>query len=503
VVSKGALRRAPLAALLATGLAGAWLAACRAPTPRTLCLAHEGEIVSMDPLAASDTITHSVLSNLYDSLVDYDSEMRLVPRLAISWSTPADDLWLLELRTGVRTHDGGTLTAEDVRASLLRARDGPDSDIGVRVWSVQDIQVVDASHIQIHTRVPDPLLLNRLASVLIVPQRAKGEPPVGTGGYRFVRKDASGLEVAAFAEHWAGVPAIPRLRFVAVEPGEQTSRVLAGGRVDVLRWVPEGRADEVGHLPRVRLVEQRGLRALFLWLNSAAPRGAPPNPFADRRVRQAVSLAVDRRAVAQRVGRWSKPLHQFIPPGVFGHDPELPELPFDPARARQLLAEAGYEKGFETALTHVPGATLEAQAVQASLAEVGIRVSLDERDWPSLHSAWREGRLPFFLASWRFETGEGSLFLQECIFSRYPQNPRSWNPGFSDRRVDELIRENFRLFGGESRRAHFVQIQSLLREEMPDIPLLSRHDLYAVAADVRWHPRMDGRLLGREMGLED
>jgi peptide/nickel transport system substrate-binding protein len=219
------------------------------------------------------------------------------------------------------------------------------------------------------------------------------------------------------------------------------------------------------------------------------------------RVRQAVSLAVDRRAVAERLGRWSKPLHQFIPPGVFGYDPEMAELPFDPVRARALLAEAGYAKGFDIKLTHVRGVAGEAQMVQASLAEVGIRVTLDERDWPSMHTDWRAGRLPFFLASWRFETGEGSLFLQECLFTRYPESERSWNPGFSSARVDVLVRENFRLFGGESRRAHFAQIQALLREEMPLVPLLSRHDLYAVARDVRWHPRMDGRLLGREMAI--
>jgi peptide/nickel transport system substrate-binding protein len=495
------MMRRPWYRSLALVLAAAWASACRAPAPRVVYVAHEGEIVSMDPLAASDTITHSVLSNLYESLVDYDGQMRLVPSLATSWSTPADDVWLLELRAGVRTHDGRTLTAEDVRSSLLRARDGPGSEMGVRVWSIGDVQIVDSSHIQIRTRVPDPLLLNRLASVLIVPQRAGRQAVVGTGGYRFVRRDAAGLEVAAFAEHWAGAPALPRLRFVTVEQGEETGRAIGAGRADVLRWVPENRADELARLPRVRVVDQSGLRAVFLWLNGSSTRSAAPSPFADTRVRQAVSLAVDRRAVAERLGRWSKPLHQFIPPGVFGYDPEMAELPFDPGRARTLLAEAGYPKGFDTTLTHVHGVALEAQMVQASLAEVGIRVSLDERDWPSMHAEWRAGRLPFFLASWRFETGEGSLFLQECIFTRYRQSERSWNPGFSSPRVDALVRENFRLFGGENRRAHFAQIQALLREEMPHVPLLSRHDLYAVATDVRWQPRMDGRLLGREMAL--
>src|SRR5262245_2547199 len=149
----------------------AWTACGGSAPPRLLRIAHEGQVVTLDPRAAGDTISHSVLSNVFDSLVDYDPQMKLVPRLAVAWSAPTDDVWVLELRGGVRAHDGGLFTAEDVRASLLQARDAPDSEMQARVWPVEDVEVVDGSHVQVRTRVPDPLLLHRLATVLMVPQR--------------------------------------------------------------------------------------------------------------------------------------------------------------------------------------------------------------------------------------------------------------------------------------------------------------------------------------------
>jgi peptide/nickel transport system substrate-binding protein len=408
------------------------LVACAAcggsATPSFLRIAHEGQVVSLDPRAAGDTITHSVLSNVYDSLVDYDPQMRLVPRLAVSWSAPADDVWVLELRSGVLAHDGRPFTAEDVRASLLQARDEPDSEMQSRVWPLEEVEVVDASHVRLRTRGPDPLLLYRLATVLMAPQRTgAGEGPVGTGPYRFVRRDASGLEVEAFAAHWAGAPAVQRLRFVTVEPGEPTLRALARGEADVLRWVPESQVERVSRLPGVRVVDQPSLRAVYLWLDSLPHPGLAPNPLADRRVRQALSLAIDRRALTARLARWAQPLHQFIPPGISGHDADLPELPFDPGRARELLREAGHPQGLDLTLTHGAGAGPEALAVQAALAEAGIRVTLEKSDWPSMHGRWRAGRLPLFLASWRFESGEASLFLQECVLSRRPGSLHSWN----------------------------------------------------------------------------
>jgi peptide/nickel transport system substrate-binding protein len=294
-------------------------------------------------------------------------------------------------------------------------------------------------------------------------------------------------------------PTVYQLRFLTVEPGEQTARALSRGEADVLRWVPEGLVDRVSHLPGVRVLDQPGLRAVYLWLNAEPRAGEAPNPLHDRRVRQALSLAIDRRALAARLARWSQPLHQFIPPGIFGHDPDLTELPFDPGRARELLREAGHPQGLDLTLTYVRGAEAEVDAVQAALSAVGIRVKLEESDWPTMHARWRAGRLPFFLASWRFETGEASQFLQECVLSRQPGSVHSWNPGFSDARLDELVRENFRRFGNGTLLARFEPIQQRLGEEMPLVPLLSRRDLYGVAERVKWRPRMDGRLLGAEM----
>lgn len=490
--------------LLPAACAAALLPAC---TPRTAVvpppvqIAHEAGVASFDPVAAADTISHSVLSNFYEALADFDPDMRLQPRLAVSWSAPSERVWEFELRPDVRFHDGGLLTASDVKCSIERARDDDASALEARIWTVAEVQSLAAERLRVRTHIPDPLLVNRLASVLIhsCSRRADlASRPIGTGPYRFVGRSRDGIDAEAFPGHWAGPPAVERVRFRAVEFGAETLRALESGSLDVVRWVPEDLATRVDRLPGTRLAAHPSLRALYLWMN-ARRDGTARNPFADRRVRQALSLALDRRAIVARLAGRARPLSDFLPAGIVGHSPSLPEMGPDLVASRRLLRAAGFPHGFDTALVHASAAQAEVEVIAAQLAPADIRVHPTPMDWPSMLAAWRGARLPLFLGSWRFEHGDGGFFLEECLFSRYPRMASSWNPGYSDPRLDKLIAENLRIPESGDRMAQFARITRLLRDEMPVVPLLSRVDLYAVSADLEWEPRMDGRLLATEM----
>ena len=168
---------------------------------RVLRISHEAELTSLDPIAASDHIAVSVLSNLYDTLVDFDGEMRLTPALAVSWSTPDERNWVFVLRTGVATHDGGHLVPEDVRRSLERARLDPHSSLRERLAVVASVEVTDSGQLRVRTKESDPLLAHRLTGIFISaggPDARLEERPVGTGPYRFVGRLPGGLEAAAF-----------------------------------------------------------------------------------------------------------------------------------------------------------------------------------------------------------------------------------------------------------------------------------------------------------------
>ncbi len=498
------MRRAAAAVLAALLLASG--GACRraSASPSVLRIGHETDVLSLDPTAVTESGTNSILSNVYEGLVAFDRDMAIVPALAATWGNEDDRTWLIELRE-TRFHDGTPLTAEEVKLALDRAREGP-SGVRAHLSTIESIDALDARRLRLRTIRRDPLLMNRLAYVLI-PRRTRavdGSPRlVGTGPYEIVRWEKGRvLETRAFDGYWKGRPAVDVARFVPVAEGDRSVEALEGHEVDVLRFFPEmlrGRVDA----PGVHVVARNGLITYYLWFNTErAPAGAPRNPFADRRVRQAVSLAIDRDALARRMGSTAVPARQLVQKGVFGYVAEGPHLGYDPEAARALLRQAGYPDGFDTVLTHRGQVSVAsaAGAVRDMLAAVGVRVRLEAPEWETVVHAWQSHRLPFFLAGWNFENGDATSFLEDCLMTPDSRRQRgSSNPGFSSARLDGLIEEQAVIFGDPNRLRHYAEVMRAVLDEMPLVPLYDRANLYGVADGVEWQPRLDGKLLAAEM----
>lgn len=503
--------RCAAAAVLAYPLLLGGGAACQHQRPHTtIRIALESEVLSLDPVAVTEVATTSVLGNFYEGLVGFDKDMAIVPALAVSWNAVDEHTWVFQLRSGVRFHDGTRLAAKDVKASLERARDDTASALKAYLSNVLLIETSGEATLRIRTGRPDPLLLGRLTYVPVAPaaaQRTLAARPIGTGPYRFVSwARGSHLDAEAFEDYWNGRPAIDSVRFLSIEEGERSVRALREGSVDVLRWVPDAMLEQARAVPGYRVRVREGLSAYYFWLDSRRPQpaGGPANPFADRRVRQAISLAIDRQELVSRLGSTAIAANQLVHSGVFGYLPGLPPLAFDPDRARRLLAEAGYGRGFDTTLVRRPQATVVAasETVQRMLGRVGIRVRIETREWPELLEAWTAGRLPFFVAAWRFDDGDASSFLRDCLFTRDPARRNGgFNPGYTNPELDRLIEENEQVLERGARLSRYQGLMRLALEEMPLVPLFIRTSLYAASNRVRWEPRLDGNLLAAEMSL--
>ncbi|HEX9187408.1 MAG TPA: ABC transporter substrate-binding protein, partial [Vicinamibacteria bacterium] len=363
--------------LRAAGLAIAALGASACPRevpppPFDLTVAYEAAVATLDPREAVDTVSHAVLANVYESLVDFDDEMSLRPLLAVSWTTPEPGLWVFRLREGVRDHDGRPLVAEDVALALEAAR-GEGSPLHDRLGTVTRVETAGPAEVRLRTGQSDPLLAYRLATVLIAPPTGTpGRPLPGTGPYRFVRSGEGGVEVEAFAGYWGGRPAVRRARFVHVTPGAGTTATIRQEGIDLLRYVPEAHADEASALPGYRLVEGASLRALYAWIDSRPAPAPSRNPFADRRVRRAISLAIDRAELVARLRGHALALSQLVPPGIIGHEAGEPMPGPEPSAAQRLVAEAGFERGIETSLAFVGGLEPFAESIRDDLALAGI-----------------------------------------------------------------------------------------------------------------------------------
>jgi peptide/nickel transport system substrate-binding protein len=309
------------------------------------------------------------------------------------------------------------------------------------------------------------------------------------------------LEMEAFSGYWNGRPPIDKALFVPVEEGPKSVGALRHGDVDVLRWIPETMIGELERTPRVRLMSRPGLVSYYLWLNPMR-RGGPRSPFADRRVRQAISMAIDRREVVKTMDGRALAANQLVQKGVFGYVAGLPELPYDPEQARRLLKSAGFPGGLDVTLAHRSQSTLRAVAerIREMLGRVGIRVTLETPEWASAMTRWRSGDIPFFLVGWRFEDGEVESFLRDCLFTREPKrNFGGFNPGYSNPELDRLIEENATIFREDDRLKHYEKLTRVAMDDMPLVPLYHRVNFYGVASDVQWEPRLDGKLLAAEM----
>jgi peptide/nickel transport system substrate-binding protein len=446
---------------------------------------------------------------MFEGLVGFDRDMKVVPALAASWSTEDDRTWLLTLRKDVRFHDGALLTAADIQTALERGQRDPASSYKAQLSNVESLQAVEPGSLRIKTRWPDPLLLNRLASVRVARTNgvAPGDGrPIGTGPYRFVGwEKGRELVVEAFDGYWGEAPAYHKVRFVALEGGPQGLAALQRGQVDVLRSVPEALEPELRRISGVHVESRPSLVTYFLWFN-AQPGAAGKNPFADKRVRTAIALAIDRPALVAALGGRAIPARELVQQGVFGYVAALPELKHDPETARALLKSAGYPSGFEVALQHRSGVSIETVAVliRKMLGEVGIQVRLESPDWADVLEHWQAARIPFFLAGWRFDDGDALSFLRDCILTRNPQaGYGTFNAGFSSPVLDRLIEENGRMFGDMKRLKQYEALMRSAFDEMPLVPLYTGYDIYGVSDRVRWQPRLDGDLRAAEMTPQD
>jgi peptide/nickel transport system substrate-binding protein len=500
-----------LAVLLTLWTAILGTVACQHGSSKTgagsvLRVGHESEIPSLDPATYTEVATWSVLGNIYEGLVTFDRDMTLTPALASSWNTPDEHTWIFQIRRGVRFHDGHLLAAADVIFSIERSRSEATSSVKGYLTTIDGMDALDDHTVRIHVARPDPLLLNRIANVLITPANYSAllTHPLGTGPYRFVawQKGVS-LDVVAFDDYWRGAPPVRSVHFLPVEDTKKGIELLGTGGLDVLRWVPESAAAKVRALPHVRLINRAGLAAYYLWFDCRPRSGQTPNPFADRRVRQAISRAIDRPELSRRLGGFVTPLNQLVHDGVVGFVPDLPPLPFDPEEGRRLMAQAGYARGLHVGLTHRPQVSLSvvSTALREMLGNIGIVMDVKTLDWSEMLEAMK-GHLPFYLAAWQFDDGDAWTFLRDCLFTRSPElGYGTFNAGYSNPVVDRLIEEHDRVFDGAKRRQASDTLMRLLNDDAPLVPLYLPQNLYGVSERVVWRPRIDGNLFAAEMSL--
>ena len=505
-------------------IAAAWSAMFVAPLDvaeaRHIKVARVGDALTLDPHAYNEGPTHALNHQIYETLVLRDATGKMVPSLAESWSVTADPtVWEFKLRRGVKFHDGSAFTADDVIFSLQRARQ-PTSGMSGLLASIDELIRVDESTVRIKTKGPNPLLPSNLGELFIMSkawaQRNKTETVQnvaggqenfaarhanGTGPFVLVRRDPNVQTVLRRNEDYWGRGQLPLeitgLTFLPIRYDAARVTALTSGLVDFVQDVPVQEIDRLRAQPNLVVRFGPENRAIFLGLNvggaelaSSNVRGR--NPFADKRVRQAISMAINRSQIQKTVMRGqSIPTGIIAPPGVNGYTADLDKIPpLDLDKAKALLAEAGYGAGFQITMNcpndrYVNDEAI-CQSVAAQLAPIGIAVTLVAQSKVEYLPLLLKDppQTDFYLLGWGVQTFDSEYIFSYLYHTRGPSGG-AWNATrYSNPDLDRLIEGLSSDINLDKRSEVIARIWAKLQDETIYVPLHIQTLAYAMKGDI-------------------
>jgi len=471
-------------------------------------------VSTLDPLF--DSVVKETIVNMFDVLVKIEREevggqrvFNLSDKgIATSWQPVDDRTWEIKIRSGVTFHDGSPLTAEDVVFSINYILD-PTQEVPLasQLTGITGAEFVDDETFLLKTETPLASAISKLARVFVVPSdhyeavgaEAFSENPIGSGPYKFVEwvKDDH-ITLEANADYWGGAPAVSRAVFRHVPEDATRAAAIKSGEANIVNNIPPALYADLVADANVSAFIFNGMQHILFGLDGQKP------PFDDPRVRQAVMYAVNREEIINSLfqGLFARPITGLVAEGLLGYDPALEQVySYNPDKARELLAEAGYADGFSTQLLYSPGryaqGTETVQVIIANLAEVGINVEPMTAEGAQRLQMIREGTVPgIFSTSCLNETGDPSGCLD--LWASKDQGRGWYWPDFN---LDTEIAQQNATFD-ETERAELVQeINRQLTDMAPFIWMHHENIGWAVTKGIQFEPTWEGYTDLRNLSL--
>jgi peptide/nickel transport system substrate-binding protein len=514
-------RRLFTAALAATVLSSAGAAPSLA---QTLTIGVRAGPESIDPHFTATGTHAEALKHVFDTLTWSGDGLEIEPRLAESWKAIDATTWEFKLRKGVKFHDGSDFTAEDVKFSIERIPvvSGPNPTT-IYVRRVKETKIIDPHTVHVITDGPAPNLPNDFIRLFIVSAKAtkgltkdtsneafnSGKAAIGTGPYKFVSwtpKDQLVLE--RFDGFWG--PKEPWQRHIRKEIPNDSARVaqLKAGQVDLIVRVP---ASDVPTLERDAKLTVVKVPTVYVFNMEIDLRDKPPqvfakdgsalakNPFQDPRVREAIDLAIDRKALAEiAMEGLGSPQNQLVTPSIFGYSKKVPAPKYDPARAKALLAEAGFPNGFKVTLSftsdRLPGDRQVGTSLAQMLAAIGIDAQANAQPAAVFFPARTRGEFSLSMSGWGTLTGEAHYTLSSVVHSNDKEKKfGAFNQmGYKNPEMDKLLQDAAVEMDEAKRRALLEKANELVAVDRPRLPLVAVSSAWAMQkSKVTIKPRVD------------
>ncbi len=486
--------------------------------PGALRYALTAEPTTLDPALVSDGPTIDVLQQMYEGLVGWGENNDIVPLLAAQMPEISADgrEYTFVLRDGVTFTNGRTVTAEDVKYSLTRALDpklgspvamtylndieGADAVNAGKATELAGVTAVDPKTVRIRLVAPRAYFLGKLTyptGYALAKEEVEKGPTTPGGAHSINETNSVGsgpfkmgsyarqskVTLLANANYWGGAPKLSRIERPIVLSAETRRNLYDTGQLDLVELEKSRYAQDRENKELQSQIKAYDRPATFyLGMNQTSYA-----PFKDRRVRQAFAHAINKDDILQRVLQGvNKKAEGVVPVGIPGYDPNFKGLPYDPAKAKQLLAEAGFPEGKGlppltlTFREQQPDLSKTAQVIQAQLKEIGVSINVDEMEWGKFLKMTDDRQIDFFHMRWMADYLDPQNFLSVLLHSKAPENRTAYNnPAY-----DALLDKADASMNKEERIRLYRQAERLVVDDAPWVPIYYQRDLELVKPHV-------------------
>jgi len=462
-----------------------------AQAPSTLRVGLQEDPDVLDPHKARTFVGRIVFMGLCDRLVDIDSELKIIPRLATEWSFSADGLTLtMKLRSDAKFHDGESFNAEAAKANLERAMTLPDSLRKSELASVESVSAPDPATLVFKLKRPDATLLSQLtdrAGMMLSPKSLGPDisaKPVCSGPYQFVeRVQNDRIVLEKFKGHWeADKYQFDRIVYRAIPDTTVRLANLRAGELDMLeRLAPTDVKSAQGDKNlKVQSTANLGYQGITINTNHTDAANQPMGK--DKRVRQALSLSIDRKVLSQVVfeGLYA-PMNQPFNPGNQYLSAALPVPERDVAKAKALLKEAGQSKvSVELFVTNNPVDAQLGQVIQAMAQEAGIDIQIRSSEFASQLRDQQQGKFQMSRIGWSGRIDpDGNI--HPFVTTKGNQNDGK----YSNAEVDKLLDEARTIYDAAERKKRYDAAQKILQDELPIVYLYNQTVFFALRSNIQ------------------
>lgn len=507
-----------VAAAVAAALAGPAQA-------QTLRWAAQNDILTMDPHSQNHATTNAILMHAYEGLTRYNAKYELEPALATKWTFVSPTQVRFELRKGVKFQDGTPFTADDVLFSFDRIRQ-PQGTMQIYVTGIKEIKKIDDHTVDLILTAPNPILLRNIVDFRIMSKawseknnttkvqdyKAKEENfasrnVMGTGAYRILNWTPDQRVMMARHEGWWDKPTgnVQQVVYTPIKSEATRVAALLSGDVDMLTDVPVQDLDRLRQDKKLKVVDGPEVRTIYLAPDVGSPElkysnVKGKNPFADKRVRQALSMSIDRVAIQKSIMRGNSiPAGIMVAPGVNGNSKDI-DVPtkVDVAGAKKLLQAAGYPDGFEVRMNCPNNRYVNdekiCQAVSAMWSKIGVKVNLVAESMATFSQKFQNFDSSLYLLGWGVATYDAQYTIQSLVRTRTSGADGNFNfSKISDPVVDKLTDAMKSEVDVAKRNAMIKEALLRIKDEVLLIPLHHQMRPWVMKAGVTTVHRSDDR----------